>query len=51
MVTLYSGDDVGWPNGMTLHHEDRLELEVEYSSFSFFCKFIVYFFFFCLSPC
>ncbi|XP_063678733.1 uncharacterized protein LOC134814511 [Bolinopsis microptera] len=24
MVTLYSGEDVGWPNGMTIHHEDRI---------------------------
>ena len=36
MVTLYSGDDVGWPNGMTLHHDDRLELEVELISFLLF---------------
>ena len=34
MVTLYSGDDVGWPNGMTLHHDDRLELEVSVSYLS-----------------
>ena len=25
MATLYTGDDVGWPNGMTLHHEERYE--------------------------
>ncbi|KAL5252043.1 hypothetical protein ACHWQZ_G015002 [Mnemiopsis leidyi] len=24
MATLYTGDDVGWPNGMTLHHEERI---------------------------